>query len=216
MEAPAGPLGEQELQLCLLARAATLRSYVAAKIPRSLSTLLTVDDVLQETWVAAFRHIRSFVPNGPGSMDRWLTMIANRKLIDGLRRAQTWNRQGTRLPVVRAPEQTASMFSRLALVAAPLRTPSGEVSMREAADAVQIALGGLREDQRSVIRMRYLDGMSLKQIADRLGRSSGAVSALLFRGLRDLRTRLGQASKFFSDVRSTDAPPESSGAPATE
>jgi len=43
-----------------------------------------------------------------------------------------------------------------------------------------------------------MEGQSCKAIADALGRSEPAVSSLLFRGLRQLRERLGDLTQFFS------------------
>jgi len=49
----------------------------------------------------------------------------------------------------------------------------------------------LPADQRRVIAMRFADEKSIKEIASELGRSEGAVKQLQFRGLQNLRTRLG-------------------------
>ena len=52
------------------------------------------------------------------------------------------------------------------------------------------AVDTLPEDQRRVIVMRFADEKSLREIADELGRSEGAVKQLQFRGLENLRNRL--------------------------
>lgn len=49
----------------------------------------------------------------------------------------------------------------------------------------------LPEDQRRVIVLRFADEMSTREIAEVLGRTEGAVKQLQFRGLENLRTRLG-------------------------
>ena len=45
-------------------------------------------------------------------------------------------------------------------------------------------------DQRYVIRMRFAEEKSIREIAERLSRSEGAVKQLQFRALQNLRTRL--------------------------
>ncbi|MFN2408373.1 MAG: RNA polymerase sigma factor [Pyrinomonadaceae bacterium] len=50
----------------------------------------------------------------------------------------------------------------------------------------------LPEDQRLVIVMRFADEKSIREIADALGRSEGAVKQLQFRGLENLRNRLNE------------------------
>lgn len=52
------------------------------------------------------------------------------------------------------------------------------------------AVDTLPEDQRRVIVMRFADEKSIREIADELGRSEGAVKQLQFRGIENLRNRL--------------------------
>jgi len=52
------------------------------------------------------------------------------------------------------------------------------------------AVDTLPEDQQRVIRLRFADEKSIREIADELGRSEGAVKQLQFRGLENLRNRL--------------------------
>jgi RNA polymerase sigma-70 factor (ECF subfamily) len=49
----------------------------------------------------------------------------------------------------------------------------------------------LPEDQRRVVEMRFAGEKSIKEIAGELGRTEGAVKQLQFRGLENLRVRLG-------------------------
>ncbi len=52
------------------------------------------------------------------------------------------------------------------------------------------AVDKLPEDQRRVIVLRFADEKSIREIADEIGRSEGAVKQLQFRGLENLRARL--------------------------
>lgn len=54
------------------------------------------------------------------------------------------------------------------------------------------AVNELPEDQRRVIVMRFADEKNIREIADEMGRSEGAVKQLQFRGLENLRNRLSQ------------------------
>ena len=49
----------------------------------------------------------------------------------------------------------------------------------------------LPADQRRVIGMRFAEGKSIKEIAQELKRSEGAIKQLQFRGLEALRAKLG-------------------------
>jgi RNA polymerase sigma-70 factor, ECF subfamily len=52
------------------------------------------------------------------------------------------------------------------------------------------AVETLPEDQQRVIKLRFAEEKSIREIADELGRSEGAVKQLQFRGLENLRNRL--------------------------
>ena len=52
------------------------------------------------------------------------------------------------------------------------------------------AVEKLPEDQRRVIVLRFAEEKSIREIADELGRSEGAIKQLQFRGLENLRNRL--------------------------
>jgi RNA polymerase sigma-70 factor, ECF subfamily len=52
----------------------------------------------------------------------------------------------------------------------------------------------LPEDQRRVIAMRFAEERSIREIAQELGRTEGAVKQLQFRGLQNLRARLGESN----------------------
>jgi RNA polymerase sigma-70 factor (ECF subfamily) len=52
-------------------------------------------------------------------------------------------------------------------------------------------VGQLPADQRRVIGMRFAEGKNIREIAQELGRTEGAVKQLQFRGLQNLRAHLG-------------------------
>src|SRR3989442_1118949 len=51
-------------------------------------------------------------------------------------------------------------------------------------------VGGLGEDQRRVVIMRFAEEKGIREIADELGRTEGAVKQLQFRELENLRAKL--------------------------
>ncbi len=72
-----------------------------------------------------------------------------------------------------------------------------EASLEEAEQRAQIIrlVDGLPADQRRVIVMRFAEEKSIREIAQELGRSPGAVKQLQFRGLENLRMRLSRTGK---------------------
>ena len=193
------PVSRSELPVLLMERAEHLRDFVRRRIPARLQRVISPEDILQEVWLAAFRCFFSFRSDRPNAFDRWLTKIAERKLLDALRGARRFKRDGLhRFAPVAHPRKTSwvDLFSR---VASNHRTPSSEDAAKEAVDAVQIALCDLPDDHRRAITMYHLQGRTRAEVAMLLQRSDSAVSNLLYRGLRMLRHRLGPEGKFFSD-----------------
>jgi len=72
-----------------------------------------------------------------------------------------------------------------------------EVSLEEAEERAQVfrLVHGLPADQRRVIVMRFVEEKSIREIAQELERSPGAVKQLQFRALENLRMRLGRTGK---------------------
>ena len=78
--------------------------------------------------------------------------------------------------------------------ATPASESSSAVDLEEVERRARLfgAVDKLPEDQRLVIVMRFADEKSIREIADVLGRSEGAVKQLQFRGLENLRNRLNE------------------------
>ena len=86
----------------------------------------------------------------------------------------------------------------LSLLAVSSRTPSRSVARMEAMQAVQTAMDALDEDYRTALRLRYIDGLAMNDVARGMGRSEGAVAMLCQRGLARLRDTLGDPANFLS------------------
>ncbi len=205
MKDSAERIDEDQLLRILKARAPHLRRYLAMKIPTELQNLISAEDVLQDVYVAAIRGLPGFRPEGKDAVDRWLTRIAQRVMINNIKTAGRVKRGGRHKFVRRDPDRASSLADLFARVASPGRTPSSEVAMAEAVDTVQVVLATLPPARRQAIWMRFIEGQSHEAIAKALKRTPEAVNGLLFNGLRQLQERLGSASKFLSDTPSSPA-----------
>src|SRR5262249_33512621 len=72
-------------------------------------------------------------------------------------------------------------------LAAEQSSPSQEAGRKEQGVRLAEALAQLPEPQREAVTLRHLEGWSLADIADHLGRTQAAVVGLLQRGLKALR-----------------------------
>jgi RNA polymerase sigma-70 factor (ECF subfamily) len=192
-----------ELQQMLLERAEGLRQVVSKKIPARFRSLVAAEDVLQDVWISAFRTFSDFRQGEPAAFDHWLKAIVNRRLADAIRSAGALKRGGDQLLFHDDRTRARSWADLFSHVSGHEKTPSREMSSREATNALRIALGRLPEPQRRVVYMRHIEGRSREEIAKTMQKSDAAIGSLLRRGLHDLRQCLRHASRFFSDTRSS-------------
>ncbi|MGB0717556.1 MAG: RNA polymerase sigma factor [Phycisphaerae bacterium] len=190
---------EAALQRMLMRSHRRLSSHLEAKLPTGLRKFVSVDDVLQETYLAVFKKIHSFQPRGDGSFHRWLVTIAENQMIDAIKSERAAKRGGDfqRLEAP-ADRDAQSVVEYLELLATNERTPSRHAAGQEALQHVEQALQQLKNEHREALQLRYLEGLSVKEVAARMNRTEGAVCLLCHRALRRLQDMLGNATRFFS------------------
>jgi len=190
---------ESALERLLLRHHDRLEAFVQHKLPPALRGSFDAEDILQTTYAHAFRHIKTFEPQGPEAFYAWLTKIAENRLRDLVRRHRAAKRGGGRSPArAQGAGISRSSIDLLGVINVDEHTPSRSAAGHEAVAAIHVALAGLGDDCREAIRLRYLEGLSVADVAARIGRSPRAVHGLCYRGLRRLRAAMGRASAFLS------------------
>ena len=192
--------GDREaLERLLLDHYDRLARHIEPKIPASQQSLVGVDDILQKTFIQAFRDVHKFELHSAGSFVAWLKAIAENRLLDTLKALKRKKRGGDRLQV-RPPAvgPSSSVADLVELLSDRIDTPSRVMARREAVQAVQIGLAGLPDDQRDAVRLRYLDGATVEQTAAAMDRTPDAVRGLVHRAKQALRNTLGHSSRWLS------------------
>ena len=69
----------------LVVHAGELRKYLSQRNLRKLCYVVSVEDLMQEVWIAVYKSRWNFRFAGPGEFSRWLKPIAQRRLIDHAR-----------------------------------------------------------------------------------------------------------------------------------
>ena len=129
------------------------------------------EDIVQESFLVAIRRLREFDP-GRASFGGWLRGIALNLLRNQGRSAARRGDRG-------APEELDSLPS-------PERhaAPGGDL---ELAEEIALAMAGLPDRYRAVLRARYEEGLAVGDIALRLGETAKAVESLLSRAREAFR-----------------------------
>jgi RNA polymerase sigma-70 factor (ECF subfamily) len=126
-------------------------------------------EVLQETLIAAFRHLPGF--RGQAALSTWLFQIARSFCIKERRGERPMVALDTEL-VDRAP------------------TPEASAHAREIGQALSAAIAELPHDQREVLVLRDVEGLSAEEAAEVIGVEIGALKSRLHRARMALRTKL--------------------------
>jgi len=128
------------------------------------------EDLTAETFFRALRSMHSFRWQGK-DFGAWLMTIARNLTADHFKAGRT------RLEQTTEDMQTLDTTSD---------SPEAEVLSSLTNEALLRALGELPTEQRECLIMRFLQGLSIAETAEILGRSSGAVKQLQLRGVRNL------------------------------
>jgi len=165
-----------------------LRSAVQARIGPHLRHSVDVDDVLQETFTRAFQSLSRFEWKGENSFYNWLQGISENLILgaaDRHKRRKSFELQRQDCPR-RESQATASRAMR----------------REERFDRLQKALEALSPDHREVVLLARIEGLQIKEIALRMGRSTSAVKNLLLRALKELKRSFGDTESFHLPDRS--------------
>jgi RNA polymerase sigma-70 factor (ECF subfamily) len=172
-----------------------LRARAEARMGASAKVRTGPDDVLQEVYLDVMRQMGGFKNRGPGSFLSWVHGILDHKLIDARRAAHYQVRDIDReVPV--AVGAADSYWNLLDQLYAESGTPSRAVRREEALGALMSCIADLSDTHRQVIQLRFLEGLSVDDVAAHMGKSEAAVVALTKRALQALRASMDQLGEF--------------------
>jgi RNA polymerase sigma factor (sigma-70 family) len=132
------------------------------------------EDITQDVFMSALRRMRA--TETPIAFKPWIYEIAKNACIDAFRRSK-------RAEEISYDADDGS--ERLHLVSKG-PTPADAVDTRMSLDHLRGAFGGLSEAHHQILVMRELEGLSYRQIGERLGMSRPSVESTLFRARRRL------------------------------
>jgi RNA polymerase sigma-70 factor (ECF subfamily) len=169
--------------LHLLARM-QLNPRLAAKIAPS--------DIVQQTLLKAHAKRDQYRGGADAELAGWLRKILANTLAESLRR---FGRQQRDVALERSLEATldGSSAKLEKWLAADQSSPSQHLARQEQLVRLAGALAELPEEQRTVLELRHLQGLSIGSISRQLERSEASVAGLLRRGLQKLREQLGDS-----------------------
>ena len=135
------------------------------------------EDATERTFVAALGAIDRYRDEG-ATFRSWLFRIAHNQLANALR--------------ARSRQRTESLDGVPEPAAAD--DPAGLASVADDVRRLRASVASLSEDRRQVVILRFVDGLTAREIGEVLARSEGAVRVLQHRALRELAVLLGRGA----------------------
>jgi len=145
-------------------------------------------DLVQDVLLSALKDLRDFRYQDEGDFLRWLSRIAENRLrdnVDKLHADKRDIRKEVRFDNY-GPRTEGRSFGERGPVDAT--TPSVIMSRKEELDELARAIEELKPEYKEVIILTKIEGLSYKEISNRLGKSDEAVRKLFTRAMAALTT----------------------------
>jgi RNA polymerase sigma-70 factor (ECF subfamily) len=171
-----------------------LLAYIEGNMSAELRRKLESQDVLQEVSISALQSLAE-IDLADRDPFLWLCQLAHRRIIDSHRRFIASQKRSAKREVPQknpaAETGQGDFFDKLVVT---MTTPSAAFSRNERHMRLEQAVAKLPDDAREALRLRYVENLPSKEVAERLGKSDGAVRVLLTRSLQRLQSLLGHES----------------------
>jgi RNA polymerase sigma-70 factor, ECF subfamily len=175
---------DQRIVTMLPALRQSLQDYFAPVLQQKLS----VDDIVQETFIRASKGFNSASFEDDQQLLAWMRQIANRVAISLIRG------QASKIAFC------SISYSNLAneLLDSCDITASGLITADENREILGVCVSELSEVHRKVLHLRYFEQQSFEEIARLLGLSASATRGLHRNAIASLRRAFGEASTYLS------------------
>lgn len=139
---------------------------LSRRIGAKIANPKDAEEILQDTLFAFLEAIRDYT--GKSSVETFLFAICNHKIIDHYRRKKILHTVFSKTPNLEA-------------LVSPVFNPEEALDAALIKEKVRAVLGKMIPQYRSVLKLRYLDNLSVSEIAQRLATTFKSVESQLFR-----------------------------------
>jgi RNA polymerase sigma-70 factor (ECF subfamily) len=166
-----------------------LRMLARSQMRKAYQGRVGASDMVQQAMLQAVQGLDGFRGQTEAEFRGWLRQILARHLCHLDRDLHRDKRDIRREQSIE--QKLAQSSLRLeALLAGDGPSPSHKAVLGENVLRLAEAIERLPESQREAVRMHYLEGLKLAEVAERLNKTTGAVAGLLHRGMKTLRAQL--------------------------
>jgi len=164
----------------------TLLAHVNLEPP--LRSKFDSADFVQQTLLKAYENRAEFRGSSEAELAAWLRRILANTMADAVRQFLAAEKRNLQLE--RSIDESSQRLEQWLQAAGG--QPADQAIRQEQMLHLAAALTELPVDQRTALMRRYLEGMSVGEVAESMGRTRPMVVGLLTRGLQRLRERMGE------------------------
>ena len=150
-----------------------LRQQIELRLDRRLRARLDPSDIVQETQLDALRQLDNFLEHRPMPFSLWLRKTAYQRLIKCHEQHIQATRRSVKREILLSDETSQQLMHRLHTLGP---SPSQRAAQRESTRRVHIALAQLKNVDREILLMRYVEDLSNGEIGLILDLQPGTVS----------------------------------------
>ncbi len=161
---------------------------IKSLIRRMIRDERDVDDLTQETFIKAYNALNTF--RFDYSFSSWIYRIASNSCIDFLRK-----KRFSTVPLNRSVDNSTEEY--VVEIEDDSFTADRKVLMEERRKALDKAVEKLPENYKLIIKLRHVEELDYKEIAERLDMPLGTVKAHLFRARKTLLAGLKNQKYLF-------------------
>lgn len=163
-----------------------VRWMVRFRMGGELRTKLESMDLVQDTLIHAFNGLGGFTYKNEGDFVRWLSKIAENELRGNLKKLHAEKRDIRK--EIRLDNYGPTTIAGLAgnPTSNKAATPSVIMSRKEELDKLARVMESLKSEYREVIVLTKIEGLSYKEIAAKLDKTTESVRKLLSRAMAEL------------------------------
>ena len=159
---------------------------IRLRMGSELRSKLESIDIVQDVLMSALKDLGHFTYKTEGDFLRWLSKIAENRLRGHVQRLHMNKRDIRKEVCLNGHRPTAEDSVVAALDAVVTTTPSAILSKREDLDKLVKAIDALKPEYRQVIVLTKIEGLSYKEVGQRLGKSADAARMQFSRAMAEL------------------------------
>jgi len=173
---------KDERELVRLAQNGTVEAFeelvrrhqqrVFAVVARILHRREDVEEIAQQVFLKAYVSIRRF--DMRSAFSTWLYKIAVNECWDSLRKKKV-------RPLVYESDLSEEQVQRLDSYATVGRSPAGPDEQAQARELVELLLSSLSEEDKRILLLKEVEGLSVQEIAEIFGLNVNTVKVRMFR-----------------------------------